>query len=116
AGDWDPGDKHCDTGKYVVRGVREEPRCMLRAALQEANASGGADITFDIADPAPYVIAPKSPLPAIEAPSSIRGKLTAAQTSSFFAAPEITIDGCGAGGTASGLTVATGGSGTLIEN
>src|SRR5690606_805576 len=115
ADDLDPGDGHCDTGKNVGRGSREEPQCTLRAAISEANAVGGAAITFDIPESGPYIIQPGSPLPSIEAPTSIigpgsAGKMTAGP------APELTIDGSAAGTSASGLTIASGGIGSTIEN
>src|SRR5690606_34396966 len=89
ADDLDPGDGHCDTGSNIARGSREEPECPLRAAIQEANAAGGSDITFDIATPPPYVISPGSPLPALEAPMTIRGPMGAGKAGPI-PAPQIT--------------------------
>ena len=52
----------CDTGALVGT----EPECTLRAAIQEANASPGANtILFDIPGDGPHTIQPATALPAI---------------------------------------------------
>lgn len=64
AADDDPGDGVCDTGGTVEVGGSQVPECTLRAAIEEANASGEDTIVFDIAGTPS--ISPTSPLPAIE--------------------------------------------------
>ncbi len=48
--DQNPGDGECSTGRMITRpDGKQEPECTLRAGIQEANASQGADnITFEI--------------------------------------------------------------------
>src|SRR5918997_4164956 len=64
-GDERPGNGACATGVRIVHddgGI--EPECTLRAAIQEANASVGADtIRFGIAGTGVQTIRPASPLP-----------------------------------------------------
>ena len=69
-GDQTPGDGKCDTGTIMVIGER----CTLRAAIQEANASSGADvIEFGIAGTGVHTIAPTTGLPKITGPVTING-------------------------------------------
>ncbi len=91
-----PGDGVCDDG---------EGSCTLRAAIEEANASPGADVvTFDIAGSGPHTIRPRSPLPEITDPLSIDGSTEPG----YEGEPIIGIDGSQAGHWADGLRVAAG--------
>ncbi len=60
----------CDTGALVGG----QPECTLRAAIQQANFTAGADIIeFDIAGAAPHLIEPATPLPQITQDLTIDG-------------------------------------------
>jgi CSLREA domain-containing protein len=69
-GDAAPGDGKCDIGTIMLIGER----CTLRAAIQEANKTSGAD-TIDFAIPAGQepVITPATQLPTITGPVTING-------------------------------------------
>lgn len=61
----------CNTAPFPVG---TEPECTLRAAIQEANATPGADdIHFDIGGPGVKTISPATLLPQIDAPVTIDG-------------------------------------------
>ena len=68
--DLSPGDLVCDTGALNAEG---DPECTLRAALQEANGFGDADVTFAIPVTDPgydgerWTIALGTALPAVTA-------------------------------------------------
>ncbi len=65
AGDSDTADGICDDGTGA---------CTLRAALEQANASAGADrIEFTISGTGPHTIQPASALPIISDPVIIDG-------------------------------------------
>lgn len=81
--------------------------CTLRAAIQQANASGGADvITFAIGS-GPVTISPTSFLPILTGPVTIDGT----SQPGFAGSPIVEIDGVSAG-SANGLTV-DGGTSTI---
>ncbi|MBA3551870.1 MAG: hypothetical protein H0W27_03220 [Actinobacteria bacterium] len=69
AADQDITDNRCDTSPAAGR------QCTLRAAIEEANDTPGADaITFSISSPTSVkTISPASPLPAITDPVTIDG-------------------------------------------
>ena len=69
-GDVAPGDGKCDVGTMMLIGER----CTLRAAIQEANKTSGAD-TINFAIPAGQepVIAPATQLPTITGQVTING-------------------------------------------
>ncbi|MCC5941917.1 MAG: BspA family leucine-rich repeat surface protein [Balneolaceae bacterium] len=57
----------CDTGELVEIDGEEVPECTLRAAIQTANARGGATIHFDIpGDPLIFIEDGDDPLPPFE--------------------------------------------------
>ena len=97
--DHNVGDGICDTD-----GTNGTPEiCTLRAAIQEANASAGADIlTFNILGAAPHTISPTSALPTLTG-----GSLTIDGTSEpdFAGTPVIEIEGSTAGVLVDGLTL-----------
>ncbi|MDH3292758.1 MAG: CSLREA domain-containing protein [Acidimicrobiia bacterium] len=103
-GDANPGDGVCDTGGTNSEGADE---CTLRAAIGEANASGGATIDFAIptsdpgysASPLSYTFAPASPYPLITAPTV----LDATTQTGYSGDPIIELDGTGAVGASGGL-------------
>lgn len=83
-GDQNPGDGGCSTGVLVPGdGIANVPECTLRAAIQEANASAGADaIAFSIPSGDPNnckantgvcTISPVSTLPTIAEAVNING-------------------------------------------
>ncbi|MFT5141817.1 MAG: putative repeat protein (TIGR01451 family) [Rhodothermales bacterium] len=111
--DFIPGDGHCDTGGNVSRGVREEPKCTLRAAIEEANAGGRSNITFDVADPGPtpHVLVVTKLLPSMDVPMSITGPGSAGKTAA--SRPEFMIRASGA--IMNGLVVSESGAGSQIE-
>ena len=82
--DSNTGDGVCDDGSGV---------CTLRAAIEEANAKGGAIIEFGISGTSPYTIQPNPALPGISGTVVIDGK------------SQIEIDGTNAGVGATGLTL-----------
>jgi CSLREA domain-containing protein len=65
----------CDTGYTVTRdGGGQEAECTLRAAIEQANATSGADtINFAIPGSGVQTIAPQTALPEITGPVSING-------------------------------------------
>jgi CSLREA domain-containing protein len=66
-------DDVCFTGANVARDGGEEAECTLRAAIQQANASPGADtIRFDIPGGAPTIV-PRSGLPFVGGGVTIDG-------------------------------------------
>jgi CSLREA domain-containing protein len=95
--DASPGDGFCDTGGG---------ECTLRAAIMEANASGGADIDFVIDGVGPHVIRPTFPLPEIRAPVIIDGSTEP----DYVDAPAVILDGTDAGQAAIGLVLLGGNS------
>src|SRR5207253_10170338 len=83
-------------------------RCTLRAAIEQANATSGADtITFNIGT-GPQTIKPASPLPTISGPVTIDGTTQPGHDT----APIIELDGSNAGtaSTTNGLVITAGGS------
>ena len=69
-GDVTPGDGKCDIGTIMLIGER----CTLRAAIQEANATTGADtINFAIPATEDPTITPASELPKITTTVTING-------------------------------------------
>ena len=86
--------------------------CTLRAAIEQANASSGADnIDFNIGGAAFHLISPGGPLPTITGTTNIDGTTDP----SFFGTPIIVLNGAGAGGGAAGLTFATGSNGGSVS-
>ena len=68
-GDQTPGDGKCDTGIMLIGEA-----CTLRAAIQEANATTGADtINFNIPTTGVATISPATELPTITGPVTING-------------------------------------------
>jgi CSLREA domain-containing protein len=122
-GDNNPGDGFCWTGdSYDTGGPVPIPICTLRAAIEEANASGGAiEIQFGTGllalnglDGQSSVISPQSALPKIESKISILGD-THLQWDSDTELPRVHIDGGGLGFSRDGLVV-DGADGTLIQH
>ncbi len=81
--------------------------CTLRAAIQQTNAGSGAIIEFDIPGAGTRTIGPASALPTVTEPVFIDGY---SQPGAGAEAVLIAIDGTGAGGTATGLTLRGNGS------
>ncbi len=93
--DFATGDGVCDTDDSVGDGP-----CTLRAAIQQANASPGADvISFAIPGPGPHTIQPLSGLPAITEAVTIDGTTEP----DFAGSPIVELDGTYAGTNADGL-------------
>ncbi|MBE7435913.1 MAG: S8 family serine peptidase [Anaerolineales bacterium] len=82
-------------------------QCTLRAAIQQANASTGANtITFNITGAGPHTIRPTSALPKITDVVIING----ASEPDFAGTPIIELDGSLAGAGINGLTIEAGNS------
>ncbi len=97
-----PGDGVCATAGAV---------CTLRAAIQEANALGGADtINFSIPPTGAKTISPLSALPAITEAVTIDGTTQPG----FAGSPIIELNGAGAGASVNGIAV-TAGTGSTIK-
>jgi CSLREA domain-containing protein len=98
--DRDPGDNVCHTGAGII-GVGLE--CTLRAAIQEANATAGADtINFNIRGTGVRTISipPNAPLPSIDRRVTINGYTQPGATENTLAqgtnaAPKIELRGSG---------------------
>jgi CSLREA domain-containing protein len=102
ASDADLSDDVCATG---VPG-----ECSLRAAIQQANATAGANtIHFDIPGAGPHFITPASALPAITGPVTIDGT----SEPDFAGTPVIALDGNDLA--ADGLVLASGSGGSTIR-
>src|SRR5262249_50210034 len=92
---------------FTVTNTNDSGAGSLRAAIQSANASLGADaIAFNIAGPAPYVINLLSPLPSVTDPVQIDGTTQPG----FSGTPLIQLNGTGAGSGTDGLVVLSGAS------
>ena len=79
-------------------------RCTLRAAIQQANASAGADtIGFNLPGPGPYSIAPASPLPAVSDTLTTDGTTQPG----FVGMPIVELRGDAAGANADGLLLSS---------
>lgn len=93
--DFSTADGVCDTDDSAGDGP-----CTLRAAIQQANASSGADaIEFAITGPAPHTIQPQSALPVVTEAVTMDGTTEP----DFAGAPVIELDGTAAGTNADGL-------------
>jgi uncharacterized repeat protein (TIGR01451 family) len=86
-----------------------------RQAILDANAniSAGDIIAFNIPGPAPFTIAPASPLPTIIDPVTIDGytqpgSVTNSSTTAFNGAPAVRLVGTGAGSNVDGLKFTVG--------
>jgi len=98
AADADTGDALCDTGALVGG----DPECTLRAAIQQANASAGADaVEFSIAGSPPHVIAPATALPPVTEALSIDGTTEP----DYAGTPAIELSGAAAGAGVDGLVI-----------
>ena len=87
-------------------------QCTLRAAIQQANATPGADtIMFSIPGAAPHTIQPGSSLPTISQQLEIDGT----SEPDFAGSPVVELDGSLAGSTTYGLTVNANAPGTTIR-
>jgi CSLREA domain-containing protein len=108
ASDLNLADTKCDVSATTGR------QCTLRAAIQEANDTPGADtITFNITS-TPRIIAPASPLPPITEALTIDGYSQAGSqqntlTTGTSAVLKITLDGVNAGTNANGLELVSSG-------
>ncbi|MGD8441266.1 MAG: FG-GAP-like repeat-containing protein, partial [Holophagae bacterium] len=105
--DFDTGDGVCDTDDSVGDGP-----CTLRAAIEQANVSAGADaIEFDISGAPPHVIQPASRLPLITEAITIDGTTEP----DFVDAPVVELDGLVAGtpGDLNGLQIESAGNSTI---
>jgi hypothetical protein len=108
------GDGECDTGALNSEGATE---CTLRAAIQEANASAGADlISFNIppTELGFYVIQPQPDLPPITDTVTI----DATTQPGFAGSPVVVIDG-GAPGSGDGIWLVASAStirGLVVQN
>lgn len=107
--DKNPGDGICECEGPEIGG---KPKCTLRAALMEANATKGKNsITFDIPVKEDlHFIQPETPLPDINDPVSITGSLNDQQK------PDIYIKGKGAVTNFNGLNINFDGEGSHIRN
>ncbi|HXK09782.1 MAG TPA: hypothetical protein VMT70_09075, partial [Vicinamibacteria bacterium] len=105
--DNNPGNGQCSVGGGP-------PRCTLRAAIMEANASAGADvINFNIGGGGPQTIVITSPLPPITGVVTIDGTTQPGFVNAAPYTPVITVDGSAVAG--SGLVLAAGSSGSTIR-
>jgi hypothetical protein len=93
-------------GKCDVDSVTTGDQCTLRAAIQEANVTSGADTIRFIISTGVQTISPSSALPTITDPVTIDGTLQPG----FAGSPIIELDGSGAGNSESGLTITAGSS------
>jgi CSLREA domain-containing protein len=113
AGDANTGAPACATGAMVG----PDPECTLRAAIQQANTTTGADeIHFEIPGPGPHTISPGSALPNISDDVVIDGYTEpgAVPASNPSAVLKIVLNGSGAGGSNDGLNItASGGPSTV---
>ena len=109
AGDVSPGDGTCITGGLNSDG---DPECTLRAAIEEANMSGGHDlIDFAIptsdpgysASPLSFRLTPGSPYPLITDPVEI----DASTQPGWTGTPIVELIGTGATGATAGLALRT---------
>ncbi len=109
AADNNIGNGKCDTSTASGK------QCTLRAAIQEANATVGADtINFNITS-ASKVITPSTPLPQITETVTIDGYSQSGAAPNTLAIGtnavlKVVLDGVNAGGTAVGLDLASAGS------
>ena len=88
-------------------------RGTLRYAISQLDKSGGASNTITFKLPAGhYSITPRSPLPSITKPVDIEGN----SQPGFKGAPLVVISGGSAGHNASGLTLAAGSAGSVIQS
>ena len=91
---------------FVVTNANDTGPGSLRQAMLDANAAAGEDrIAFNIGGAPPFTISLASALPAIADPVIIDG----ATQPGFAGPPIIELNGAGAGASANGLTVVTGG-------
>ena len=99
--DFSTADGVCDTDDSMGDGP-----CTLRAAIQQANASAGADtIDFDIPGSGPHTIQPLTQLPTVSEPLTI----DATTEPDFAGTPVVELDGSAASAPLNGLVI-TGGS------
>ena len=119
APDATPGDKACRSS--AATGAA----CTLRAAIQEANASGGATINFNIPgstaqNPVVQTIALASPLPAITTPVVINGTSEPGSAVNTLAGGDnakitVQINAAGATGASAALSLTAGSGGSTIK-
>jgi hypothetical protein len=103
AADFDTADDVCDTNDSANDGP-----CTLRAAIQQANATAGADaIVFNLTGDTKIELSSGSPLPAITGDTDIDGDNTAGDGT------DIALDGDGVVGI--GLHFAAGSSGSSVN-
>ncbi|HSL17305.1 MAG TPA: hypothetical protein VLB51_05300 [Methylomirabilota bacterium] len=99
--DFSTADGVCDTDDSSGDGP-----CTLRAAIQQANASSGADaVEFDIPGIGPHTIQPLTRLPTVTEAMTI----DATTEPDFAGTPVVELDGSAASGPLNGLVI-TGGS------
>ena len=98
----------------VVTSTADSGPGTLRAAITALDSSGGSfnTITFDLASSGVQTIILASPLPAITAPVDIEGNTEPG----FSGVPLVVISGASAGSGANGLTLASGSSGSTIQD
>jgi beta-lactamase superfamily II metal-dependent hydrolase len=102
AADFSTADGVCDTDDSVGDGP-----CTLRAAIQQANVSGGTDtINFNIPGAGPHTISPGSALPTITDPVIIDGT----SEPDFAGTPIVELNGTSAGASVDGLKITAGSS------
>ena len=98
----------CFSATFTVTNTNDSGPGSLRQAIIDANFTPGADqIVFNIAGAGPLTIAPLTPLPSIDETVSIEGYTQPGSVIGTMAARviRIVINGAGAGGAASGLTL-----------
>ncbi len=107
----------CDTGRFVLG---SGPECTLRAAIQEANNTTGADrIHFNIPGPGVKTIRPTSKLPTIVTPMTLDGYTQPGASKNTLAKGTnavllIELDGAQAG-TATGLLIGSTASNSVVR-
>ncbi len=113
------GDGTCTTGSNIIGG---DPECTLRAAIEQANDSPGADtIAFDIPTtdtgyssmPVSFTIQPDSPLPVIDDEIHLDG--TTQSEAATQGRPVVRIDGSKLLSGESGLGVNVGADGSELR-
>jgi trimeric autotransporter adhesin len=116
----DASDENLADGVCDINSLVSGDQCTLRAAIEQANATSGADtINFNLFGSGPFTITPTSQLPTLADQLTINGYTQPGASPNTLARGTnanllIELDGTNAG-TADGLEIGAGGSGSLIK-
>ena len=116
----DASDENLADGVCDINSLVSGDQCTLRAAIEQANATSGADtINFNLLGSGPFTITPTSQLPTIADQLTINGYTQPGASPNTLARGTnanllIELNGTEAG-TADGLEIGAGGSGSLIK-